>query len=223
MTNHKHRRPDRVSFQEPRAKTGSAVGIALTGLAAVGILLFPAPAAQAAPDFGPSPVKHAAAIATRAEQASPSEAEGPAGTVDPEERPLFDPSDPIGGPGGQVPDMSKMLIRLVLAMGIILALLAAGLMAFQRLARRGLKLGRNDRPLRIVDKLSLGPKKMVCLLNTCGRYVVLGVAEREITVLLELTLPDDAEGEQDFAAALHGIEASLDGDAKRRTLVNKPD
>ena len=123
----------------------------------------------------------------------------------------------------QVPDMSRVLVRFVLAMVAVVALLAAGLVGYQKLTRRGFKLGRAAPPgggLHIVDKLALGPKQWVCLLNTCGRYLVLGVAEKEISVLMELTFPEETAGEQSFAQTLHGLEIPRDAAEKVRPAAD---
>ena len=122
---------------------------------------------------------------------------------------LLEEEEPVSDFRDQVPDMSRVLAKFVLAMVVVVALLVVGLMGYQKLTRRGFKLGRAAPPgggLHIVDKLSLGPKQWVCLLNACGRYLVLGVAEKEISVLMELTFPEETDGEQSFTQTLQGLE-----------------
>jgi len=100
------------------------------------------------------------------------------------------------------PDMGGTLGRFMLAVVVVLIVLAIVLMVYQKLSRRGIKLTGANRPLRIVDKLALAPKQWVCLLNVCDRYLLLGVAEKEINVLTEVTLPDDSTPDQDFEQTL---------------------
>ncbi len=101
-----------------------------------------------------------------------------------------------------VPDVGAMLGRLVLAMLLILALLVGGVILFQKFGRRALKLGGGERTLRMVDRLALAPKKWACLVNVGGRYLLLGVGEKEITLLTEITLWQEPGEEKSFAGAL---------------------
>jgi len=108
--------------------------------------------------------------------------------------------------GSAVPHVGVTLARLVGALVLIGALLLGGLVLFKRLAGRTLKFARGgtEKPLRIVEKISLGAKTHLCLLNACGRYLVIGVTEKEINVLMEVTLPGDESAPRDFAALLAG-------------------
>jgi len=129
---------------------------------------------------------------------------------------LLDESDAAPEPGVDLPDMSTALVKLVVVMLLLLGLLVAGVLVFQRFARGRLKLGRGNRPLRIVDKLALGPKTGICLLNACGRYLVLGVAEKEISVLMEVPMPSEGGEENDFSGALAGLSAEGSDSEKKR-------
>lgn len=115
---------------------------------------------------------------------------------------FLDEPDPEGA-APNVPSMGKALARLVGAMALILALLVGAAVVFKKVMRRGgIKLpGGGDRPLRVIDRLSIGPKQGVVLLNACGRYLVVGVCEREMSVLMEVTPPEDG-AEKPFAATL---------------------
>ncbi len=133
-----------------------------------------------------------------AEQTAPSDSE-----------PSFldesEPAEPLAPP---VPELGPALLKMVGAVVLLLGLLVGGLLAFQKFARRGVKFGRTERPLRIVDKLAIGPKKWVCLLNVCERYVVLGLAEKEINVLMEVTPPDEKGEDKDFSSTLERVGSS---------------
>ncbi len=112
--------------------------------------------------------------------------------------------------GAAVPHVGTTLARLVGALTLIGALLLGGLILFKRFASRTLKFARGgtEKPLRVVEKVSLGAKTHICLLNACGRYLVIGVTEKEINLLTELTLPDDESAPKDFAALLAGAASA---------------
>ena len=109
-----------------------------------------------------------------------------------------------------MPDMRAALTKMIVVVLVLCGLLVGGLMAFKRFGRRGMRLSGTARPLRIVDKLAVGPKQWICLLNACGQYLLVGVAEKEISVLMEMTLPEDEEGNpKDFAGALKDLNPPL--------------
>ena len=60
---------------------------------------------------------------------------------------------------------------------------------------------------RIVNHLPLGPNKSVCIVEMAGHFLLLGVTEHEITLLAEITDPEEIE-------KLHRMEGedSLAGD-----------
>jgi flagellar biogenesis protein FliO len=126
--------------------------------------------------------------------------------VKPETSFMDSPEGAADTAGSAVPHVGVTLARLVGALVLIGALLLGGLVLFKRFAGRTLKLARGgtEKPLRIVEKISLGAKTHLCLLNACGRYLVIGVTEKEINVLMEVTLPGDESAPKDFAALLAG-------------------
>jgi len=105
-----------------------------------------------------------------------------------------------------LPDMGKTLLRMVLFMLLLLGLLVAGAVVFQRWARGRITLGGPKRPLRVVDRLTLGPKTGLCLVNVCGRHLVLGISEKEISVLLEVPMPQEDGDNSDFPGMLARVE-----------------
>lgn len=124
--------------------------------------------------------------------------------------------------GSAVPHVGVTLARLVGALVLIGALMLGGLILFKRFAARTLKFARGgtEKPLRVVEKVSLGAKSHICLLNACGRYLVIGVTEKEINVLTEVTLPGDESAPSDFAALLAGAAAAGQSAGAEKRSVN---
>jgi flagellar biogenesis protein FliO len=124
--------------------------------------------------------------------------------------------------GSAVPHVGVTLARLVGALVLIGALLLGGLILFKRFAARTLKFARGgtEKPLRVVEKVSLGAKTHICLLNACGRYLVIGVTEKEINVLTEVTLPGDESAPNDFAAVLAGAATAGPSAGPEKRSVN---
>ncbi len=71
-----------------------------------------------------------------------------------------------------------------------------------------------------MEKISLGAKTHLCLLNACGRYLVIGVTEKEINVLMEVTLPGDESAPRDFAALLANVATAGPSAAPEKRSAN---
>lgn len=126
----------------------------------------------------------------------------PASSAAPAQKSFLDEDTEAPGQAPEEPGLAKTLLRLTLALAFIFALLVGGLILFQRVARRGIKLpGSGDRPLHVLDRVSLGPKQGVVLLNACGRRLLIGVSEKELTVLTEIDAQSDGV-DGDFGSAL---------------------
>jgi flagellar biogenesis protein FliO len=113
--------------------------------------------------------------------------------------------------------MWAVMGNLIMAMIIVVGAVVGGVIVIQKVGQRKMGNGIKGKALRIVDRQAIGPKKSVCLLNACGRYLVLGVADKEITVLAEVELPDDdgdaKDAPKDFAASLNQAQQDEAGDA----------
>ena len=118
-------------------------------------------------------------------------------TLLPQKSFLDEPAQPTDAP--EVPSLATTLTKLVVAMLLILALLAGALMIFRRISQRGgLKLaGGGNRALRVVERISLGPKQGIVLINANGRQLVVGMTEHEMTVLTEFETGQEGEGSFD--------------------------
>jgi flagellar biogenesis protein FliO len=117
------------------------------------------------------------------------------------------PSEPY------VPKFGEAMGRLIGVMVLLFALLVGGLVLFQKFSRRGLTLGGESRPLRVMDRVSLGPRSSVCLVQTCGKALVLGVSEKEITVLMDMDLAPQSGQEAGFAGTMQQVSDSSTTDS----------
>lgn len=87
-----------------------------------------------------------------------------------------------------------MLLRLVLAMGIVLALMAVAAAAVRRSG--GGPIGRRrGAPIEVVSRQPMGRRASVALVRAGGKGLVLGVTDHTITLLAE-TDPDELEPPQ---------------------------
>jgi flagellar biogenesis protein FliO len=155
------------------------------------------------PPAGAALATTAASAAVTAPDSSAARAAAPATS-------FMDAPEGADTAGSAVPHVGAALARLVGALALIGALLLGGLVLLKRFAGRTLKLARGgpEKPLRVVERVSLGPKTHICLINACGRYLVVGVTEKEINVLMEVTLPGDESASKDFAGLLAGVGAA---------------
>jgi flagellar biosynthetic protein FliO len=107
--------------------------------------------------------------------------------------------------------------RYLLACLVVVVLMCVGAWLLMRLGR-GATIGRAaKRSLKVVDVLPLGRKQKLCVVRAYDRTFVLGLGEREVTLVAELDTDDDlaaqalveasggaAKGERSFAALLRG-------------------
>lgn len=81
--------------------------------------------------------------------------------------------------------------RYLLACLIVIALLCAGAWFLARLGRGGLAARGRKRSLQVVDMLALGRKQKLCVVRAYDRTFVLGLGEREVSMVAELDSEDD--------------------------------
>ena len=86
-----------------------------------------------------------------------------------------------------LPDMGSTITRVIAVMLILFVALFIGLAVFQKLARRGLRIGNEKRPLQLVDRLTLGPRTSICLIRTAV-FGLLALPRRLFLLLLLLVL-----------------------------------
>jgi|GEM_PF-1519573 len=84
--------------------------------------------------------------------------------------------------------------RYLLACLIVIGLLCVGAWFLARLGKGGMGARGRKRSLAVVDVLALGRKQKLCVVRAYDRTFVLGLGEREVSVVAEL------DGEDDLAA-----------------------
>ena len=112
--------------------------------------------------------------------------------------------------GDALPDTGQMLGRSLGSLAVI-ALICLGLWLVARklAARRDAPL-RPGGGIRLVERLALGSKRSVCVVRTGGSFLVLGVSEAGIHLIMEC--PD--EGRPDFRQALQQADTPDTGDGR---------
>ena len=94
----------------------------------------------------------------------------------------------------------KALLRLAIFLPLVIGL---AYWSIRFGAKKGGYLTAASKNMRLLERLSLGPKACLCIVQVSGRYYLLGVTEREITLLRELT------DYRETASVLEGERAAL--------------
>lgn len=86
--------------------------------------------------------------------------------------------------------VGELFVRLVLSLGVVVAVMAAAAWALKRMSAGGLATGgraRTGRPVRIevIARASLGRRSSVAIIRTGERGLVLGITDNHVTLLAE--------------------------------------
>lgn len=92
------------------------------------------------------------------------------------------------------PSFFKMLIALSLVLGV----LVGAMYLFGRLMRRTAAGTKDDEVINIVATRYLGPKNTIMLLEVLDNYVLIGLANNQISHLGAITPTPEARGKLDF-------------------------
>jgi flagellar biosynthetic protein FliO len=108
---------------------------------------------------------------------------------------VFDPAIAVPTPvlafAAEGLDMSRYLFACL----VVLGLLCLGAFALARLKNSALVQRAKKRSLRVVDVLPLGRKQRLCVVRAYDRTFVLGVGEREVSLVAEIDQDDDLAAE----------------------------
>jgi flagellar biosynthetic protein FliO len=83
-------------------------------------------------------------------------------------------------------------LKLIASLGAVIALIAFAVWGFRRFAPRTASMFASEN-LRVVSRTYLGPKQAVYLVKAPGRLLVVASAQDSITLLSEITDPDEIE------------------------------
>ncbi|MFT5366689.1 MAG: flagellar biosynthetic protein FliO [Candidatus Latescibacterota bacterium] len=85
-----------------------------------------------------------------------------------------------------LPDVSSLITRMVLSLGVVLLLIWAAVHVLQRISGRSVKPGGTQSHIQVLDRTYLAPKKAVYVLKIGSRSLAVGVTDNHITTLAEL-------------------------------------
>ncbi|MCK4412074.1 MAG: flagellar biosynthetic protein FliO [Candidatus Eisenbacteria sp.] len=94
-----------------------------------------------------------------------------------------------------------MLLRVVLALGLVFGLLAAVLYLYRRASRRGTASARRSR-IEIIAQRSLGSRTSLALVEVAGEALLIGITPQQISALRTLGVPAKAPGTAAAQSAL---------------------
>ena len=98
-----------------------------------------------------------------------------------------------------------LLLRLVVSLGIVLALMMGAAAILKRRSMPGIGMRRRPVPIEVVGRQGLGRSASVAIVRAGGRALVLGITDNAVNVLAEA---DPASFEQEapegHGTALHG-------------------
>jgi len=100
-------------------------------------------------------------------------------------------------------DLKGLLLRFGGGLALVLALVFGATLAARRLGLRGRGSPEGGLLLRVVHRVPLGPKRFLCLVDVAGTWVLLGVAENGINLLMEI---EERDKDARFASALAGSQ-----------------
>jgi len=96
--------------------------------------------------------------------------------------------------------VGELFVRLVVSLGVVVAIMAAAAWVLKRVAAGGLAAGGRGRPgrpvrIEVLARQSLGRRSSIALVRAGGRGLVLGITDQHVTLLAEtaadeLVMPD---------------------------------
>ena len=104
---------------------------------------------------------------------------------------------------------AALLLRLVVSLGLVLALMMAAAAVLRRRALPGVGMRRRPVPIEVMGRQGLGRSASVAIVRAGGRALVLGITDNAVNVLAEA---DPASFEQEIPEG-HGT--ALPGGATR--------
>ncbi len=116
---------------------------------------------------------------------------------------LLAPSSAAWAETAALPDTGSSILQMLFGLGLVLAMLFGTLWLLKRLS---LPRGPGSGLMRVVSGISVGPRERVVLLEVGSSWLVLGVAQGQVSTLAEVPRqelpPGGAEAARDFAGWL---------------------
>ncbi len=119
-----------------------------------------------------------------------------------------------------MPDVSSLITRIVLSLGVVLLLIWGAVHILQRISGQSVKPHGAHSHIRVLDRTYLAPKKAVYVLKIGTRALAVGVTEDQITPLAELDADETnlaypaslpAQGTPSFANLLKDVRTRFAG------------
>jgi flagellar biosynthetic protein FliO len=110
--------------------------------------------------------------------------------------------------------LGALIFRLVLTLAFVIAIILGTVWVLRRLMAKRWPGKLKDRPIRVLDRIQLAPKRSLDVVAVGDRIIVLGVTENGINLLTELS-PEEKHKFQPATAGQHGFHEAL-SEAKDR-------
>ncbi len=104
--------------------------------------------------------------------------------------------------------IGSMVFRLVLTLGVVIAVILGTVWILRRLITRRWPGKLKERPIRVLDRVQLAPKRSLDVVAVGERIILLGVTEHGINFLTELS-PEEKNSFHPEAAEQHGFKNTL--------------
>ncbi len=120
-----------------------------------------------------------------------------------------DSSTVIGADLLETDSVGSMVVRLVLSLAAIIALIVLTLWGVRRLQGRRWTGKMNAKPIQVIDRVHLAPKRSLDVIAVGDRILLLGVTENGINLLTELTA-DEKNQLETTQTASGGFQPALE-------------
>lgn len=121
---------------------------------------------------------------------------------------------------GTAPDITGMVVRMVLSLGVVLGLIWGAVYILQRVSGKNLQAKNTTSHIRVLDRTYLSPKKAIYVIQIGSRALAVGVTDQQITPLTDLDAaetqaayptPNAPNGLPSFANLLKDVRSKFSG------------
>ncbi|OGW15712.1 MAG: flagellar biosynthetic protein FliO [Nitrospirae bacterium GWA2_42_11] len=110
-----------------------------------------------------------------------------------EQKVFLDKNIPIVGGFGS-PDIYSSFFKMILALGVVLALLFISLYIFKRFLGKKMGIKGQNQDIRVITNAYIGSKKSIALVEVSGEKIVVGITPNHITMLTRLGKDGEFKG-----------------------------